>query len=68
MPVLIVHGEEDDRAPIEHAEAMIKALKKHDKEYEYLEFETEGHGFYKSEHRVEYYNKVLEFLAKHIKK
>lgn len=67
-PVLIVHGEEDQRVPIEHAYRLMAAMKEHNKEYEYMEFDTEGHGFYKPEHRLQYYNKVLEFLAKHIKK
>lgn len=65
-PVLIVHGGEDQRVPIEHAERLIEALEKHDKKYEYMEFENEGHGFYKPKHRLKYYEKVLEFLNKHL--
>ncbi|OCQ18740.1 peptidase S9 [Pseudoalteromonas luteoviolacea] len=65
-PVLIVHGGDDERAPIEHAEAMINALKKANKPYEYYLLENEGHGFYKAEHRLAYYQTVLAFLDKHL--
>ncbi|MEQ2351892.1 alpha/beta hydrolase family protein [Pseudoalteromonas piscicida] len=62
VPVLIVHGGEDQRAPIEQAESLIDALKKADKPYQYYLLEDEGHGFYKPEHRLKYFKKVLEFL------
>ncbi|KZX00003.1 peptidase S9 [Pseudoalteromonas luteoviolacea] len=65
-PVLIVHGGDDERAPIEHAEAMVNALKKAKKPYEYYLLENEGHGFYKAEHRLAYYQTVLAFLDKHL--
>ncbi|MEJ6474267.1 S9 family peptidase [Pseudoalteromonas piscicida] len=64
VPVLIVHGGEDERAPIEQAESLIEALKKAKKPYEYYLLEDEGHGFYKPEHRLKYYKKVLSFLEK----
>ena len=65
-PVLIVHGGTDERAPMEQADSLISALKKENHPYEYMELSEEGHGFYKDEHREEYYKKVLEFLGKHI--
>ncbi|UDM60171.1 S9 family peptidase [Pseudoalteromonas piscicida] len=64
VPVLIVHGGEDQRAPIEQAESLIDALKKADKPYQYYLLEDEGHGFYKPEHRLKYFKKVLAFLEK----
>lgn len=65
-PVLIVHGGDDDRAPIEQAESLIKSLKAADHPYEYELLEDEGHGFYKPEHRTKYYNRVLKFLDEHL--
>ncbi|MBQ4834115.1 S9 family peptidase [Pseudoalteromonas sp. MMG010] len=65
-PVLIVHGGQDERAPIEQAESLIKALKKQTHPYEYMLLEDEGHGFYNSEHRASYYKKVLSFLEQHM--
>ncbi|MEH6815171.1 MAG: S9 family peptidase [Pseudoalteromonas distincta] len=65
-PVLIVHGGEDKRAPIEQAESLISALKKENHPYTYELLKDEGHGFYKAEHRTRYYNQVLSFLDKHM--
>lgn len=65
-PVLIVHGGEDERTPIEQAESLIKALEMHKHPYEYLLLEDEGHGFYLPKHRQKYYEAMLAFLEKHL--
>nr|WP_269203528.1 prolyl oligopeptidase family serine peptidase [Pseudoalteromonas luteoviolacea] len=65
-PVLIVHGGDDERAPIEHAEVMIDALNKAKKPYENYLLDNEGHSFYKAQHRLAYYQTVLVFLNKHL--
>ncbi|MEQ3512203.1 S9 family peptidase [Pseudoalteromonas sp. BZB3] len=65
-PVLIVHGGDDERAPIEQAESLVDALKKAKHPYEYMLLENEGHGFYKPEHRADYYKRVLAFLDEHL--
>nr|WP_249365810.1 S9 family peptidase [Pseudoalteromonas sp. NEC-BIFX-2020_002] len=65
-PVLIVHGGEDERAPIEQAESLVAALKKANHPYVYELLEDEGHGFYKPEHRTRYYKQVLAFLDQHL--
>ncbi|CAH9065730.1 Dipeptidyl aminopeptidase BIII [Pseudoalteromonas holothuriae] len=66
-PVLIVHGGEDDRAPIEQAESLIKALKAAKHPHEYMLLDDEGHGFYKPKHRAQYYETVMAFLEEHMK-
>jgi len=65
-PVLIIHGEEDKRAPIIHAEKLRTALDKQSHPYEWLVKEKEGHGFYKESNILEANKKVLSFLKKHI--
>ena len=65
-PVLVVHGGEDKRAPIEQAESLVEALKEAKHPFEYELLEDEGHGFYKPEHRAKYYKKLLEFLDNHL--
>lgn len=66
VPVLLIAGGQDKRVPIVHAELMEKALKKAGKPVETLYFRTEGHGFSQLDHRVEAYQKVLDFLAGNI--
>jgi dipeptidyl aminopeptidase/acylaminoacyl peptidase len=65
-PVLIVHSGEDRRVPIEQAESLIEALKKNNHTYQFELLESEGHGFYKEEHRTHYYKTVLAFLEQHM--
>ncbi|QFU25467.1 S9 family peptidase [Shewanella eurypsychrophilus] len=65
-PVLIIHGEDDERAPIEHAEALKKALDKAGHPYEWLVKDKEGHGFYKEQNILEANKAILSFLDKHL--
>jgi dipeptidyl aminopeptidase/acylaminoacyl peptidase len=65
-PLFLVHGGKDERVPIEQAEFLIKQLDKRNYPYELLVKDKEGHGFYKEEHRLELYQKMLLFLDKHI--
>ena len=67
-PVFLVHGAQDQRVPIEHAEAMREALTKAGNPPEWLVFNYEGHGFYKAEHNIEFYDRLASFLGKHIGK
>lgn len=66
--VMIVHGEEDKRVPFDQAKRLRSALEDRDYPYEWLVKAQEGHGFWKEEHRVELYEKMLAFLDKHIGK
>jgi dipeptidyl aminopeptidase/acylaminoacyl peptidase len=62
-PVLLLHGGNDRRVPIEHAYRMEKAMKAAGKPVQTFYFDTEGHGFFLLKHRVAAYQKVLEFLS-----
>ena len=65
--ILLVHGGEDERAPIEQYEAMANALKKHNYPFQSLVMDDEGHGFYNEAHRAKYYGEMLGFLKTHLK-
>ncbi len=66
IPLLIVHGGEDETVEPIHSEKLVAELKKYKKEFEYLYKEYEGHGFSSEVNRTEYYTKMLAFLDKHI--
>ncbi len=66
-PLLLAHGDDDKRVPIEHAERLKKALTKAGKSFEWLEFAGEGHGFASEGNREKFYTRVLQFLDKHLK-
>ncbi|GGY15738.1 prolyl oligopeptidase [Rhodanobacter panaciterrae] len=66
VPVLLIHGEDDQRAPFAHAKAMRAALDAAHKPYEWLSKPGEGHGFYDEKNNIEFYNLLQTFIAKHI--
>jgi|CXWL01.1.fsa_nt_gi dipeptidyl aminopeptidase/acylaminoacyl peptidase len=63
--VMLIHGDEDERVPIAHANAMRKALEKQGKTVEWLVEDDEAHGFYRQDHRLAVYERVLRFLGEH---
>lgn len=65
--LFIVHGSEDARVPLVHAENLRDALDEIDKDYKWM-VKKEGHGFYQLENKVELYNSMLSFFDQHIGK
>jgi len=65
--ILLVHGGDDERAPIEQFEALEDALKEHSYPYQKLVMDDEGHGFYNDEHQAKYYGEMLSFLKENLK-
>ena len=66
VPVLLIHGEDDKRAPFAQAKAMRAALDAAHKPYEWLSKPGEGHGFYTEANNIEFYNRLQTFIAKYI--
>jgi dipeptidyl aminopeptidase/acylaminoacyl peptidase len=66
VPVLLVHGEQDEVTPKAQAEAMRAALDRANKPYEWMMVPKEGHGFYAEKNRIAFYEKLEAFLNKHI--
>jgi len=66
IPLLLAHGEDDKRAPYEHAERLRDALDKANKPYEWFVMDKEGHGFYNPKNQKAYMRKVVGFLDKHL--
>jgi dipeptidyl aminopeptidase/acylaminoacyl peptidase len=64
--LLLVHGHDDVRVPIENAYFLEKKLKEAGKPYETIYKKKEGHGFHKIENRIELYEKILKFLDENI--
>lgn len=64
-PVLFVHGADDLRVPIKHAEGMRDALKAAGKPFEWVVYSGEGHGFLKQENRLDYLKRMEAFLGRH---
>ena len=65
VPMLIVHGDVDQRVPVEHAKKYTKALDDHGKTYKYLELAKADHfsNTLRFDHRLEFYTAMMDFLA-----
>ena len=65
VPMLIVHGDVDQRVPVDHANKYLKQLDKHGKEYKYVELEGADHFsntlFY--DHKIKLYESMIDYLA-----
>jgi dipeptidyl aminopeptidase/acylaminoacyl peptidase len=66
-PMMVIHGANDPRVPIEEAEQIVAALKKRNVPVEYLRYEDEGHGLAKLKNRLDAYPKMVAFLDKYLK-
>ena len=64
--VLLIHGDEDIRAPSYHSKAMRKALKRSGNAPEWLYLGDVGHGAVSLKNRTKVYTKLLKFLDKNI--
>ena len=64
---MLVHGGEDERAPIEQFEALEDALEEHNYPFKKLVMDDEGHGFYDDAHKAKYYSEMLSFLKTNLK-
>jgi dipeptidyl aminopeptidase/acylaminoacyl peptidase len=66
--MLIIHGANDPRVPIDEAEQIVAALKKRGVPVEYLRYEDEGHGLARLHNRLDAYPKMVAFLDRYLRK
>jgi dipeptidyl aminopeptidase/acylaminoacyl peptidase len=62
-PILIMHGVNDSRVKLEQAEQMVAALRKANKEVDYVTFKGDGHGNLRWTNNLTMYRKTENFLA-----
>jgi len=63
-PLLLIHGNHDDRVNIEGSRMMYNALKGIDKPVEFLELDGQGHGVKGIDNNMLYYRTILNFIDK----
>ena len=64
VPILLIHGDVDQRVPVTHSNRYRKELDKHAKFYKYVELEGADH-FYSTlfyEHQITLYESMIDFL------
>jgi dipeptidyl aminopeptidase/acylaminoacyl peptidase len=65
-PVLILQGQRDARCRLEEVEHMRDRLQAAGKEFEFVVYEHEGHGFEKRENRLDCIRRTADFFDKHL--
>ncbi|HHL31320.1 MAG TPA: S9 family peptidase, partial [Oceanospirillales bacterium] len=63
-PVLLIHGEKDQRVTLEHANRLKLALEKLNKPVSLIIYKNESHGFKNIENRIDEANRMIEFIQK----
>ena len=64
-PLIILHGENDPRVPVEESRQLAAAASEH-VPVEKVYFDDEGHQFTKLENRITAYRRIAEFLEEHV--
>ena len=65
-PLLVGHGRLDRRVPVEHGRSLVDAVKPHNPDVEWVEYDKEGHGWSLPETDLDWWTRVERFLARHI--
>ena len=65
-PLMVIHGANDPRVPVDEAEQVVEALRARSHPVEYLRYEDEGHGITRLANRLDCYPRVVRFLEKHL--
>lgn len=62
-PLLLIHGDHDDRVDIGGSQMLYDALKAQGSPVEFVIMEGQGHGYKGIDNQMKYYNAVLNFIA-----
>lgn len=66
-PLLLIHGDHDDRVDIGGSQMLYDALKEQGKPVEFLVMKGQGHGFKGIDNQMRYYKTILEFIDRYSK-
>ncbi len=66
-PLLIMHGEEDVRAPFRQFQLAVETLEQHGRIFEAKSYPGEPHGFRNPQNRIDMYQRLEAFFEKHLR-
>jgi len=62
VPLLIAHGERDERVSPKQSEQLVERLRELGKTFEYVTYPTEAHGFLRTGPQLDFYRRLERFL------
>jgi dipeptidyl aminopeptidase/acylaminoacyl peptidase len=62
QPLLLAYGGADQRVPIYHGRKFYDAVKKNNKQVEWVVYDDEGHGWKLRETQLDFWGRVIQFL------
>ena len=65
-PLLIAHGERDERVSPKQSEQLVAELRRLGKTFEYVTYPTEGHGLLRTGPQLDFYRRLERFLDWHL--
>ncbi|XLZ69342.1 alpha/beta fold hydrolase [Massilia sp. SR12] len=66
QPLMLAYGGADLRVPLVHGLRLRDALRGHNQQVEWIEYEHEGHGWQVPANRIDFWTRVEKFLNQHI--
>jgi len=66
VPLLIAHGERDERVSPKQSEQLVARLRELGKTFEYVTYPTEAHGFLRAGPQLDFYRRLERFLNWHL--
>ncbi len=65
-PLIVIHGDNDPRVPLNEAEQVVEAAQRRGVPVEFLRFADEGHGIVKLANKLVAYGAIADFLDGHL--
>jgi dipeptidyl aminopeptidase/acylaminoacyl peptidase len=62
VPILVAHGEKDERVHPKQSEELVAELRRLGKTYEYVTYPTEAHGLLRAGPQIDFYRRLERFL------
>jgi dipeptidyl aminopeptidase/acylaminoacyl peptidase len=66
VPIIVIHGDNDPRVPLNEAEQVVAACERQGVPVEFLTFPDEGHGVVKLANKLVAYPAIERFLERHL--
>jgi len=66
VPILVAHGERDERVSPKQSEELVAALRRLGKTFEYVTYPTEAHGLLRAGPQIDFYRRLERFLDWHL--